>query len=181
MQLGSKSRFLNEPVTTVQWLPRIAVIQHPLRIKDHAMSKLHSQQQKLMNADPSQALVPLCSTTRFPECATFSESSLVLLLAKTLVNELLRVLAVGNGQSEILKVFQLLLSILPSVLLFPSFLFRKISSFYNSRFLIIVFLVLIRILHVAVKWIAHYREVPCSYLSPETGSPRHRVFVAPFR
>jgi hypothetical protein len=47
----------------------------------------------------------------------------VLLLAKTRVNELLRVLALGNGRSETLNVFQLLPSFLPSVPLFPSFLY----------------------------------------------------------
>ena len=49
----------------------------------------------------------------------------VLLLAKTRVNELLRVLALGNGRSETLNVFQLVPSFLPSVPLFPSFLFCK--------------------------------------------------------
>ena len=68
------------------------------------MSKLHSQEQKLLNADPSQALVPLCSTPRFPESSTFSGSS----LAKTRVNELLSVLALGEN----LKVFQQLPSFL---------------------------------------------------------------------
>jgi len=102
----------------------------------------------------------------------------VLLLAKTRVNELLRVPALGNGRSETLNAFQLLPSFLPSV----SFIFilQLFSCLYPSSSLITVFLVLIHTLHVAVKWIAHYREVPCSYLSPETGSPSHRVFVAPF-
>ena len=104
----------------------------------------------------------------------------VLLLAKTRANELLRVLALGNGRSETLKVFQLLPSFLPSVPLFVSFLFCKFSCFYPSRSLIIVYLVLIHIRLVAVKLIAHYREVPCSYLSPEIGCPINRVFVAPF-
>ena len=47
----------------------------------------------------------------------------VFLLAKTRVSELLRVLTLGNGRSETLNVFQLLPSFLPSVPLFPSFLY----------------------------------------------------------
>jgi hypothetical protein len=67
--------------------------------------------------------------------------------------------------------------IFSSLCSYVSFIFllqHFFSCFYPSCSLIIVFMALIRISHVAVRWIAHYREVPCSYLSPETGWPSQR-------
>jgi hypothetical protein len=124
------------------WLTSIAVIHHPLCIKDCAMSKLHSQQQKLLNADPSQALVPLCSTPRFPESATFSGSSLQCFYLPKPGS-----LSCWNGRGETLNIFQLFPSFLPSVPLFPSFFFCKILR--------------ASILHVLYRFSSFHSHPPC--------------------
>jgi hypothetical protein len=163
----------------VQGSPCIAVIHHPLCITGPCDVQTPFTTAEAVERRPFSGPRPFVFDTEVPRKRHFLwKFTSVLLLAKTRVNELLRVQALGNGRGETLNVFQLLPSFLPSVSFI--FLLQLFSCFYPSCSSIIVFLVLLHIRHMAVKWIAHYREVLCSYLSPETGFPSHWVFVAPF-
>ena len=126
MQLGCKSRFLNESVVAVQGSPCIAVIHHPLCVTGLRDVQTSFTTAEAVERRPFSGPRPFVFDTEVPRKRHFLwKFTSVLLLAKTRVNELLRVLALGNGRGETLNVFQLLPSFLPSVPLFPSFFFCK--------------------------------------------------------